>query len=183
MFPPTSVQPPAGRLIFSIVSRVDNPFAFRNARASAMMKTLSILLGNSLVVGGLVFGGLIFGGGASPVSAVEMFTNFNNGMELGFRPYGIPEFPPVRYHSWQPQSWYTRHGMVRPCGNGQVEDYEGGPFGRPNTAVPAPPIPGNQSQNDPVELQAEPVADVSVAPSNRNAAAGWVRGQSFLPSN
>jgi len=143
-----------------------------------MMKTLSILFGNSLVVGGLMFGG-----GASPASAVEMFTNFNNGMELGFRPYGIPEFPPVRYHSWQPQSWYTRHGMVRPCGNGQVEDYEGGSYGRPNTVVPAPPIPGNQSQNDPVELQAEPVADVSVSPSQHDDAAGWVRGQSFMPTS
>ena len=142
-----------------------------------MMKTLSILLGNCLLVGGL-----IFGSEASPASSVEMFTNFNNGMELGFRPYGIPEFPPVRYHSWQPQAWYTRHGMVRPCGNGQVEDYEGGPFGPPNTVVPAPPIPGNQTQSDPVELQAEPVADVSVAPSQRDDAAHWVRGQSFLPA-
>ncbi len=143
-----------------------------------MMKTLSILLGNCLLVGGL-----IFGSEASPASAVEMFTNFNNGMELGFRPYGIPEFPPVRYHSWQPQTWYTRHGMVRPCGNGQVEDYEGGPFGPPNTAVPAPPIPGNQTQSNPVELQAEPVADVSVAPSQHDDAARWIRGQSFLPAN
>jgi hypothetical protein len=38
---------------------------------------------------------------ASPVGAIELFTNFNNGTELGTRPYGIPEMPPVRYHWWQ----------------------------------------------------------------------------------
>ncbi len=38
---------------------------------------------------------------ASPAGAIELFTNFNNGTELGTRPYGIPEMPPVRYHWWQ----------------------------------------------------------------------------------
>ena len=44
---------------------------------------------------------LVFAGLASPAAAIELFTNFNNGTELGTRPYGIPELPPVRYHWWQ----------------------------------------------------------------------------------
>ncbi len=44
---------------------------------------------------------LVFAGLASPAGAIELFTNFNNGTELGTRPYGIPEMPAVRYHWWQ----------------------------------------------------------------------------------
>ena len=142
-----------------------------------MKKTFSILLGSCLAIGGLMLGNW-----SSSASAVEMFTNFNNGMELGFRPYGIPEFAPVRYHSWQPHGWYIRHGVDQPCGNGQIEDYEGGPFGRPNTVVPPPNVPGNQSQNDPIQLRGEPMVGVPVAPSNRDDA-DWVRGESFMPRN
>ena len=143
-----------------------------------MMKTTSILLGSSLLVVGLMLGN-----GSSTASAVEMFTNFNNGMELGFRPYGIPEFPPVRYHSWQPQRWYDRHGMTRPCGLGQVEDYEGGPFGRPNTVVPPPSVPGNQSLNEePIRLRAEPTASITPSLSDHNDI-DFQRGESFMPQS
>jgi hypothetical protein len=44
---------------------------------------------------------LAFVGISSSANAIELFTNFNYGMELGTRPYGIPEMPPVRYHWWQ----------------------------------------------------------------------------------
>jgi hypothetical protein len=121
------------------------------------------------------------------VSAVEMFTNFNNGMELGFRPYGIPEFPPVRYHSWQPQSWYLRHPDRVPCGIGQFQQPAGvdqaEPIYTPAPTIPAPPAPKYRSDNGPVELRGEPAADVSVSPSERDDAAGWVRGQSFMPTS
>jgi hypothetical protein len=132
-----------------------------------MKNTLSILLGSCLAIGGLMLGNW-----SSSASAVEMFTNFNNGMELGFRP--------VRYHSWQPHGWYIRHGVSQPCGNGQIEDYEGGPFGRPRTAVPPPNVPGNQSQDDPIQLRGTPMAGVPTVPTDRDDA-DWVRRESFMP--
>lgn len=146
-----------------------------------MLKTLSVLLGTGLTVGGSMVVG-----SPSTVYAVEMFTNFNNGMELGFRPYGIPEFPPVRYHSWQPPSWYERHGVCRPSGNWRFQPPpsafdRGEPSPRPRSAVPPPSVPGNQSQNDPVEIRGEPTAGVAASPAGRDDI-DWVRGESFLPT-
>jgi hypothetical protein len=144
-----------------------------------MTKRISTLIG-----AGFLIVGLLLGSWPSAASGVEMFTNFNNGMELGFRPYGIPEFPPVRYHSWQPQSWYERHGVCRPSGDWRMQpppsafDY-GSPSPRPRTAVPPPSVPGNQSQNEPIELRGEPIAGVS--PVRYDDDADWIRGESFLP--
>jgi hypothetical protein len=137
------------------------------------MKARSILLGIGLIVGGLTIGSW-----PSPAGAVEMFTNFNDGMELGFRPYGIPEFAPIRYHSRQPQCWYSRHGLIRPS-----EDewrFQLQPTDRPETAVPPPNVPGNQTLNDPIQLRGQPTAGVSTPPSDRNNI-DWLQGASFLP--
>ncbi len=41
---------------------------------------------------------------AIPAGAIEMFTNFNNGTELGTQPLGIDPMGPVRYHGY-PRRW------------------------------------------------------------------------------
>ncbi len=56
---------------------------------------------------------LAIGGIASPVKAIEMFTNFNYGTELGTRPYGIEILSPVRYHAYQHGRWFQ--GETGPC--------------------------------------------------------------------
>jgi hypothetical protein len=111
---------------------------------------------------------------SSQARAIEMFTNYNNGMELGFRPLGYPEFPPVRFHSHQPQRWYTRHGMVRPS-----EDEHLPPPPSPPTFVPPMGMPG-QWQNGAIELRREPAAGVASVPAEHEDS-DWLRGLSFLP--
>ena len=113
-----------------------------------MIKTLSILLGVGLMVGAL----------ASQASAIEMFTNFNDGMEIGYRPLGYPAFPPVRFHAWQPEGWYIRHGMCRPSG------FEQSPAPSPPNVVPPVNVP-NQWQTGALELHGAPVA--GAAPRRR----------------
>jgi hypothetical protein len=140
-----------------------------------MMKTFSILLGIVSAAAGLTIGGW-----SSPACAIEMFTNFNNGMELGFRPLGIPEFEPVRYHSWQPHGWYERHGVSQPCGNGQLEDNDRRPYHWPITAVPAHCVPGNQSQDEPTELHGEPIVGDPANGSDPDESDSG-RSESFLP--
>src|SRR5258707_15870253 len=54
-----------------------------------------------------------FGGVALPARAIEMFTNFNNGTELGTRPLGIEIMSPVRYHAYPHGRWF--HGPVGGC--------------------------------------------------------------------
>ncbi|HEX3996954.1 MAG TPA: hypothetical protein VHX65_00205 [Pirellulales bacterium] len=113
---------------------------------------------------------------ASAARAVELFTNFNNGMELGYRPLGYPEFPPVRFHSWQPQGWYIRHGVTRPSG-----DWKFGVPPSPPTVVPPPNVPqSNGARNDPIERDSAPAAGVASMPSDHEDV-DWLRGKSFLP--
>ncbi len=56
---------------------------------------------------------IALGGLPSPALAIEMFTNFNNGMELGTLAYGIPEMPAARFHWWQRCNGQTS-GMPAP---------------------------------------------------------------------
>jgi len=50
---------------------------------------------------------------AAPARAIELFTNFNNGTELGTRPLDVDEMSPVRVHAWQGR-W---HGPLGRCFN------------------------------------------------------------------
>lgn len=130
-----------------------------------MKRTFAILLGT----------GLLMAACSSQAKAIEMFTNFNDGMELGFRPLGVPDFAPVRFHSHQPQRWYDRHGMTRPC-----NDYEYGPAPSPPTAVPPSNVPGTQWGNGAMNDRGQPTARVAASRADR-ADIDFIRGQSFLP--
>jgi len=125
----------------------------------------------------LVAGGLLIAGWAMPASAIEMFTNFNNGMELGTRPLGVPEFPPVRFHSWQPQRWYDRHGMCRPSEG----EWRFNLPPSPPSVVPPPSVPqANQAESERIDLHGEPMAGTPPMPTDHEDI-DWLRGQSFLP--
>lgn len=129
-----------------------------------MVKSLAIIIGISVAVATW----------SSPARAIEMFTNFNNGMELGCRPLGVADLPPVRFHSHQPERWYTRRGLTRPS-----EDMQLPPPPSPPNAVPTPNIPG-QWQTGAIELRAAPIAASATIPVD-HADIDWLRGQSFLP--
>ena len=79
--------------------------------------------------------------------AIEMFTNFNNGMEFNTRPIGIDQLPPVRYHWWQPAPgqpiFFGRRW--RDCQGAETDEFQ------PDApeAVPAPsarPRPASRSR-------------------------------------
>jgi hypothetical protein len=153
MFPPTSVLP--GRT-----------HGIHHRGKTFAMKTICVAsLGIVLSVAVL----------CSQARAIEMFTNFNDGMELGYRPLGVPDFAPVRFHSHQPQRWYTRHGMVPPS-----DDMQFSPPPSPPTAVPGSSMPGTQWQDGAIELRSEPAAGVASLPAEHEDV-DWLRGQSFLP--
>ncbi len=132
-----------------------------------MKKTLAFLLG----------AGLLVAVGASQAKAIEMFTNFNDGMELGYRPLGVPDFAPVRFHSHQPQRWYDRHGMERPC-----NDFQYGPAPSPPTVVPPSNVPGTQWGDGAMNERRRPADRVASNRADREDL-DWVRGQSFLPNS
>jgi hypothetical protein len=55
---------------------------------------------------------------AARARAIELFTNFNNGTELGTRPLDVDEMSPVRVHPWQGR-WF--HGRNNGCFNPAAE--------------------------------------------------------------
>jgi hypothetical protein len=97
----------------------------------------------------------------TPAYAIEMFTNFNNGTELGTRPLGIPELAPVRFHAYP--MW--RGGS--PC------EFQG-------PSSPAEPI------NVPAGAPAAPLDKGTSGKRADGSAADrddWGRRASFLPAN
>lgn len=115
---------------------------------------------------------------AAPARAIEMFTNFNNGTELGLRPLGIETLSPVRFHSWQhPGRWY--HGPGVPCENS-------GSMPAPPVPVPPtppPPVPDRAASSrrpQPVIVEPDGVPAAGLKPSG-NANDDWIRSSNFLP--
>jgi hypothetical protein len=106
---------------------------------------------------------LVVSGFACPAHAIEMFTNFNYGTELGTRPYGIEVLSPVRYHAYPHGRWFQ--GSM-PCG---VPG--GGPMG------PAPVAPQAGSTRANIVAPAETTAQRST----RSIDDKWIRSSNFLP--
>ena len=80
---------------------------------------------------------LAIGGIASPVKAIEMFTNFNYGTELGTRPYGIEILSPVRYHTYQHGRWFQ--GATGPCPATGAPEMRPANGTNPSSEVPVQP--------------------------------------------
>ncbi len=59
---------------------------------------------------------LALGNWSGSAHAIEMFTNFNNGMETGTRPLGIDPMGPVRFHANQHEAlWPGRWQQQARC--------------------------------------------------------------------
>jgi len=119
---------------------------------------------------------LIVGCWPASARAIEMFTNFNNGMEFNTRPIGIDQLPPVRYHCGQPAPGQPLFG--RRYGNcGPAAELDS-PLNQPEP-VPAPPskhVPGGS-----VQLRATPSGNPQPVGANSDDE-DWLRGASFLPA-
>jgi hypothetical protein len=119
---------------------------------------------------------LALGGLASRAQAIEMFTNFNNGTELGTRPLGIEIMSPVRYHAYPQGRWF--HGPMGGCDNS-------GPVGAPPGASPAAMpaaryISSPNSREKPVVI--EPNGIESTPPRGKHTnGEDWIRSSNFLP--
>ncbi|HEY2147721.1 MAG TPA: hypothetical protein VGH32_07270 [Pirellulales bacterium] len=119
---------------------------------------------------------------AAPARAIEMFTNFNNGTELGTRPLDVDEMSPVRVHAWQGH-W---HGPLGRCFNDAADAAaprsEYAPGERP-VGVPA------LSGRDHVKANRQPtVVDPTATKStgrrsDSSADDDWLRSSNFLPPN
>jgi hypothetical protein len=120
---------------------------------------------------------LVIGGIASPVKAIEMFTNFNYGTELGTRPYGIEVLSPVRYHAYPHRPWLQ--GMTPPC------PANAGPEMRPaNNAAAKSDVPDRPSTASRPEIRRPNVIVPSETTARRAATEseeGWIRSSNFLP--
>ncbi len=119
---------------------------------------------------------LAFGGLASEARAIEMFTNFNNGTELGTRPLGIEIMSPVRYHAYPQGRWF--HGPTGGCDNSAPT---GAAPGVSPAAVPAARyISSPNSQVRPVVIEPN---DIESIPPRRKATndEDWIRSSNFLP--
>jgi len=119
---------------------------------------------------------LALGGLASHAQAIEMFTNFNNGTELGTRPLGIEIMSPVRYHAYPHGRWF--HGPMEGCDNS-------GPVGPAPEVSPAA-MPAAQYISSP-NSQVKPVAiepnGIESTPPRGKATheEDWIRSSNFLP--
>jgi hypothetical protein len=120
---------------------------------------------------------LAIGGIASPAGAIEMFTNFNYGTELGTRPYGIEVLSPVRYHAYQHGRWFP--GAAAPCPTA------GGPEMRPaNGAAARSDVPNRSYQANRAETRRPSIISPSDSTTHGAAPAseeGWIRSSNFLP--
>ncbi len=113
---------------------------------------------------------LSVGVGSKSARALELFTNFNNGTELNWRPYGIPDNAPVWYQSGHPcvnMQWrYPARGEnCRACG--QNPEYSNMDRG------------GSAPRSDrPIEIHATQTGILGAHSANDE---DWMRGASFLP--
>lgn len=114
---------------------------------------------------------LSVGAGSKSARALELFTNFNNGTELNWRPYGIPDNAPVWYQSGHPcvnMQWrYPARGEnCRACvQNSQYSNTDRGG--------------SEQRATRPSMIHATGMDSSGSRSANDE---DWMRGASFLPS-
>jgi hypothetical protein len=113
---------------------------------------------------------------ASPAHAIEMFTNFNNGTELGTRPLGIEIMSPVRYHAYPHGRWF--HGPTDGCDNSAT--FGEAPGVSPDVTPAARYISSPNSQAKPVVIEPTGV-EPTMPRSKANAGEDWIRSSNFLP--
>jgi len=119
---------------------------------------------------------LALGGVASRAQAIEMFTNFNNGTELGTRPLGIEILSPVRYHGYPQGRWF--HGSMGSCDNSAPL---GAAPGVSPVAIPAARyISAPNSQAKPVVIEPNGIEPNS-PPRKATNDEDWIRSSNFLP--
>ena len=119
---------------------------------------------------------LMIGGFVSPARAIEMFTNFNNGTELGNRPYGIDVMPPVRYHAYPPgRCFRVPSGCDHPGFARLAPEVPSGGDASERTALKPQPRDSRASEIRPQIV--EPAANRPV-PAFEDQ---WLRANSFLP--
>jgi hypothetical protein len=131
---------------------------------------------------------LSIGAWAMPVKALELFSNFNDGTELGNRPYGIPDMAPVRYHSGQPapgETWWQHHHQdnCRSCGDGP--EYSSAPAEysneqRDGSDQSNDQVAHEQSSSGPIRIHAAAMGAEKLTPAGDE---DWRRGESFLPTD
>ncbi len=123
---------------------------------------------------------LAFGALATPARAIEMFTNFNNGTELGTRPLGIEVLSPVRYHAYPHGRWF--HGPGGPCENDGVMPAP--PPAQPSPPAPPPPLMKRATSaraERPKATIVEPDERRSVPQRSSNDDDRWLRSSNFHP--
>jgi hypothetical protein len=119
---------------------------------------------------------LVVGCWPASARAIEMFTNFNNGMEFNTRPIGIDQLPPVRYHSGQPAPGQPLFG--RRCRDCEPAAENESPVTEPEP-VPAPPI--KRAPGGPLQLRLMPQGKPQPVGAN-SSDEDWLRGANFLPT-
>lgn len=117
---------------------------------------------------------------AAPARAIELFTNFNNGTELGTRPLDVDEMSPVRVHAWQGR-W---HGPLSRCFNESADAAasrsEYAPGQQP---VGVPALAGrDRLKAKPQPTVIEPAAQKpSPRRSDSSSNGDWLRSSNFIP--
>ena len=120
---------------------------------------------------------LLIAGFAPRVEAIEMFTNFNYGTELGTRPYGIEVLSPVRYHAYPHGRWFQ--GPMPACGPavGAAASPAASPALQSNAAAPPVPPPAAGAYSPIIVRPAATTARRSAS----GADDGWIRSSNFIP--
>jgi hypothetical protein len=142
---------------------------------------------------------------AAPARAIELFTNFNNGTELGTRPLDVDEMSPVRVHAWQGRWLHVRNdgcfnSPPEYGGTAQPGQFEGTASARPAGTPGAPEAQArNESQTSTPaladrgrvkaaiqsKLQPTVVEPTGTKPNGRRPDANpddhWLRSSNFLP--
>jgi hypothetical protein len=118
---------------------------------------------------------LAWGWLASPAHAIEMFTNFNNGTELGTRPLGIEIMSPVRYHAYPHGRWF--HSPMGGCDNFAPRNMAPGDS---PAAMPARYISSPNSQVKPVVIEPNDIESTRPRGKATNDE-DWIRSSNFLP--
>ena len=114
---------------------------------------------------------------ASEARAIEMFTNFNNGTELGTRPLGIEILSPVRYHAYPQGRWF--HGpMMGGCDNSAALGAAPGVL--PAATPAARYISSPNSQGKPVVIKPNGI-ESTIPRRNATNDEDWIRSSHFLP--
>jgi hypothetical protein len=120
---------------------------------------------------------LLIAGFAPRVDAIEMFTNFNYGTELGTRPYGIEVLSPVRYHAYPHGRWFQ--GPMPACSPavGAAASPAASPALQSNAADP-------RVQRSAAGADSPIIVRPTETTARRSASSpddGWIHSSNFIP--